>query len=488
MSRLLPRSLFGQTLLVLLAGLVISHAVGSWIYTADREQAVRAVGGFAAAQRIANLTRLIQDAPREWRERIVAALSDQSFTVSLSTQPPAITGSVEQDAAAQAIKEFLAAQIPSESASQPRVAVSAPTGSSLGGWTPMMMGPGSMMDRRGGGWNPMMGRMIDQMMAGRMDQMMAGLGSFRALHVALPLTDGQWLSFATALPDTGPGFSNQLLVSMAVMAVIILGVSIWAVRRVTAPLASLALAADRMGRDAAAPPLPEAGTIETRRASRAFNDMQIRLRKLIENRTRLLAAISHDLRTPLTLLRLRAENIENLKERTKMLSTIAEMDDMVAAVLQFAQDEAITEVRRPTDVTALLQSIVDDMADAGMPVTMEPAPPIVHDCRPNALKRAIRNLLDNAVKYGKVARAAINATSVAIEITIDDDGPGIPTEHLSRVFEPFYRADVSRSRDTPPGTGLGLAIALSIVQVHDGELMLANRAEGGLRAIVRLPQ
>lgn len=350
-----------------------------------------------------------------------------------------------------------------------------------------MMGPGSMMDRRGAGWNPMMARMMDQMMGGRMDQMMGGLGSFRDLHVAMPLTDGQWLSFATALPDTGPGFSSQFLVSMAIMAIIILGVSIWVVRRVTAPLASLALAAERMGRDVVRPPLPETGTIETRRASRAFNDMQTRLRNLIENRTRLLAAISHDLRTPLTLLRLRAENVENPQERAKMLSTIAEMDAMVAATLQFARDETTAEVRRPTDVTALVQSIVDDMGDAGMPVKMEPARPIVRDCRPNALKRAIRNLLDNAVKYGKAARAAIHETSAAIEITIDDDGPGIATQHLSRVFEPFYRADESRSRDRG-GAGLGLAIALSIVQAHDGQLILRNRSEGGLRATIKLPR
>lgn len=487
MSRFLPKSLFGQTLLVLLGGLIISHAVGSWIYTADREQAVRAVGGFAAAQRITNLTRLVEEAPPEWRERIVAALSDQTFTASLSAQPPAIAGSVEQDAAAQAIKEFLASQMPSGAASEPRVAVSSPSGPSLGGWTPMMMGPGSMMDGRGGGGNPMMGRMMDQMMTGRMDHMMAGLGSSRNLHVAMPLTDGRWLSFATALPDTGPAFSRQFLISMAVMAVVILGASIWAVRRVTAPLVSLALAAEQVGRDVAAPPLPETGTIEARRASRAFNDMQTRLRNLIENRTRLLAAISHDLRTPLTLLRLRAEEVENSQERARMLSTIAEMDAMVAATLQFARDETTTEVRRPTDVTALLQSIVDDMGDAGMPVTMEPARPIVYDCRPDALKRAIRNLLDNAVKYGKGARTAICATSSGIEITIDDDGPGIAPQHLPRVFEPFYRADESRSRETG-GAGLGLAIALSIAQAHNGELALANRTEGGLRATMNLPQ
>ena len=129
--------------------------------------------------------------------------------------------------------------------------------------------------------------------------------------------------------------------------------------------------------------------------------MQARLRSLIENRTRMLAAISHDLRTPLTLLRLRAENVENPQERDKMLATIAEMDSMIGATLQFARDEATTEPRRPTDIAALVQSIVDDMADAGMPVKMQPAESIVYDCRPDALKRAIRNLLDNAVKYGK---------------------------------------------------------------------------------------
>ena len=172
--------------------------------------------------------------------------------------------------------------------------------------------------------------------------MMHGLGGFRDLQVAMPLPDGQWLSFATNLPDTGPAFSRQFLVSMAVMAIIILGVSIWVVRRVTAPLASLAVAAERLGRDVTAPPLPETGTIETRQASRAFNDMQVRLRNLIENRTRLLAAISHDLRTPLTLLRLRAENVEDQQERDKMLATIAEMDSMIEATLNFARDESVS--------------------------------------------------------------------------------------------------------------------------------------------------
>jgi signal transduction histidine kinase len=456
MNRFLPKSLFGQTLLVLLAGLIVSHAVGSWIYTADREQAVRAVGGFAAAQRIANLTKLVEEAPREWRGRIIAALSDQSFRVSLSGQVPAIAAT-EDSTVAQVIRAFLAEQLLAGSGRQPRVSVSAPFGPPFGGIHPM--GPGPMMH---------------------------GFGGLRDLQVAMPLSDGQWLSFATALPDSGPAFSRQFLISMAIMALIILGVSTWAVRRVTAPLRSLAVAAERLGRDVTAPPLPETGSIETRQASRAFNEMQTRLRNFIDNRTRMLAAISHDLRTPLTLLRLRAENFENSQEREKMLSTLTEMDSMIDATLAFARDETISETRRPTDITSLLQSIVDDMSDAGLPVSMEPAGPVIYECQPVALKRAFTNLLDNAVKYGKSARAAINATPKAIEITIDDEGPGIAEQQLARVFEPFYRVEESRSRETG-GVGLGLAIAQSIVQAHGGVLALANRPTGGVRASLLLP-
>jgi signal transduction histidine kinase len=276
------------------------------------------------------------------------------------------------------------------------------------------------------------------------------------------------------------------MVSIAVMAIIILAVSAWAVRRVTSPLASLAAAAQRLGTDLSAPPMPESGTIELRQASHAFNTMQTRLRGLIENRTRMLAAISHDLRTPLTLLRLRTENVEDAQEREKMLATIAEMDQMIAATLQAARDEARIEARRRTDLTALLASAVDDMADAGLPVEMEPASPVIYECQPGALKRALTNLLDNAVKYGREARATIRSTPQAVEITIDDQGPGIPENELAHVFQPFYRVEGSRSRETG-GIGLGLAIALSVVEAHGGELTLANRPEGGLRACVKLP-
>ena len=465
MTRLLPKSLFGQTLLVLVAGLVVSLIAGSWIYSLDREQAVRAVGGLSTAQRITNLTKLVQDTPPEWRDRIVAGLSDQNFRVSISARPPAIAPNVEDTAVAQAIKEFLVDQLSLGPQRLPRVSASPLGGPMFGGMGPMMR-PGAMMHGFGG---------------------FGGFGGFRDLQVAVPLAGGQWLSFATALPEGGATFSRQFLLSMTMMAIVIFAVSFWAVRRVTAPLAAVSVAAERLGNDLNAPQMPETGTIETRQAARAFNTMQARLRGLIGNRTRMLAAISHDLRTPLTLLRLRAENVDNRQERDKMLATIAEMDAMVGVTLQLTRDEAATELLRPTDIAALVQSTVDDMADAGMPVDMQPVEPIVYDCRSDALKRAIRNLIDNAVKYGQAARVTIEATPKAIEITIDDDGPGIPEQELSRVFDPFYRLEQSRSRESG-GVGLGLAIAQSIVQAQRGELFLCNRPAGGLRARIALPR
>ncbi len=479
MTRFFPKSLFGQTLLILLVGLVVSHLIGAWIYAGAREQAVRAIGGFAAAQRVANLSRLVEEAPADWRSRIVAALSDSTFRVALSSEPPQLPRS-DAEGAAQAIADYVRQQLPNRSERQVRAAVlepaNRPSGAPFGPpfdqrpYPGPMGGPGSM----------------SMMMQGMMGPRFGAFGAWRGLQVAVQLSDEQWLSFVTTLPQGASSVSWQFIISMALMGVIVLAVSVWAVRRVTAPLGLLAGAADRLGRDVTAEPMAETGTIEMQRAARAFNRMQEGLRRLIESRTQMLAALSHDLRTPLTLLRLRTEEVTDTGERDKMLTTIGEMDEMIGTTLAFARDEVRAELRRRVDIAALLESVVDDMADAGLPVTMTPAAPLIHDCQPGALKRAITNLLDNAVKYGKRAQAAIATRGKTIEITIDDDGPGIADAELPRVFQPFYRVEDSRNRDTG-GTGLGLAIAQSIVQAHGGEITLANRAGGGLRAFIKLP-
>jgi signal transduction histidine kinase len=200
-----------------------------------------------------------------------------------------------------------------------------------------------------------------------------------------------------------------------------------------------------------------------------------------------MAAISHDLRTPLTILRLRAEAVENEQERDRMLATISEMDSMIETALQLARDEAANEPRKQVDLTALVQGIVEEMSSAGFPVRMRGAAPILYKCQPGALKRAIRNLLDNAVKYGKSASVGLHVAPRSIDIGIDDEGPGIPENELARVLEPFYRLEESRSRETG-GVGLGLAIARAIAQAHGGSVNLLNRPHGGLRAEIVLPR
>jgi signal transduction histidine kinase len=460
-NRLLPRTLVGQMILILLGGLVISHLVVGWIYSADRQQAVRAISGYAATQRIANLARLIDEAPEEWRGRIVAAANDTTLRVTLSAQPPANS---EGEADTQ-VQSDLAEQLPEALAARLRVVAAGAQSMPFGGFAR----PGMMM---GGG---MMG------------QPMHRPTLWRSLAASFQLTDGQYLSFTAILPASAPATSWQFLVALIAMSVVVVLSSIWAVRRVTAPLGTVIRAAERLGRDVNAPPIVEAGSREMRQAAHAFNDMQARLQRLLENRTRMLAALSHDLRTPLTLLRLRVEGQAEGDERERMLGNIGELDAMIDATLQFARDEAKSEPWRRTDVTALLAAIVDDMADAGLNVSMEPAVSEVLECQPGGLRRVLGNLLDNALKYGHSAHAALHATLSGIEITIDDGGPGIPDAELQRVFEPFYRLEQSRNRDTG-GTGLGLAIAQSIAQAHGGQITLANRPEGGLRATLTLPR
>jgi signal transduction histidine kinase len=483
MRRLLPDSLLGRMLLVLAAGLVASHAIGWWIYASDREAAVREIGGLAVAQRIANVARLVDDAPAEWRSRIIEASSDQTFRVALNEQKPALAPAEDAGPLVPAIKAYLVETLGLDAAHAPVVvgeAIARPSGRGRGlGWGRMMVRGGPSDDTSAGGGRGR-GRGGGHWMAG-------GPEALVALRVAIPLTSGQWMTVATALPEADPTYSRQFIVSMLAMAAVIIAVSIWAARWVTAPLAALAAAAQRLGRDVDAAPVAETGTREMRQASRAFNDMQIRLRETIRHRTRLLAAISHDLRTPLTSLRLRAETHPDAEERDKMLATIAEMTAMVSTTLQYARDETTAEPVRPTDLAALVASVVDDMVDAGKDVTVTPAASLVVACRPTALKRALRNLIDNAVQYGERARVSLHDAGDGVDLLVDDDGPGLPPDELTRVFQPFYRREESRSRDTG-GVGLGLAIARSLVEGHHGTLTLQNRPKGGLRACISLPK
>lgn len=265
----------------------------------------------------------------------------------------------------------------------------------------------------------------------------------------------------------------------------VLAVSLLAVRLATRPMQQLAAAADAFGSDLDAPPLAESGPVEVVRAAQAFNRMRQRLRTLIAERSRALQAVSHDLRTPLTRLRLRADLIDDEVLRGQLNADIDDMQAMVEATLDYLRGLQDQEPTQTIDIEALLQSLAADHQALGHDVLVVRIHAAPCPGRLSALKRALNNLIDNAVKYGGHARISAEDGIDGLRIDIDDQGPGIAPDQLDRVLEPYVRLESSRSRATG-GVGLGLAIARDVARMHGGGLRLHNRAAGGLRATLTL--
>lgn len=305
--------------------------------------------------------------------------------------------------------------------------------------------------------------------------------------VGIPQADGRWKVLRPA-PVFGLDIWQQRLALWFVVSVLVMApVAYVFARRLARPFGLFAAAAERLGRDPRAEPLSLTlnGTAEINVAARALNDMQDRLRRYVEDRTAMVGAIAHDLRTPLTRLRFRIENApEDL--RGKMAADIDQMEAMISAALTFVRDSSRAAVRTPLELSSLLESLCDEMAETGADTQVERGEKVVLEGDPLALRRLFTNLLDNAVKFGGRARTRIYREGGYAVVEIEDDGPGIPSADAERVFEPFYRREPSRSRQTG-GIGLGLAVARSIARGHGGDVALDNRPGGGLTARVRLP-
>ena len=257
-------------------------------------------------------------------------------------------------------------------------------------------------------------------------------------------------------------------------------------RRMTAPIAAFSKAAERLGRDPRAPPLDLKGSTEVNDAVNAFNQMQGRLSRYVEDRTAMIAAIAHDMRTPLTRLRFRIEGVPD-DVRAKLAADIDHMDEMISAALNFVRDSSQVGERVKLELSSLLETVVDEAAEIGVPASVTHTEKVVIEGDSLGLRRLIANLVDNAVKYGGVARASLRAAADFAVIEIEDDGPGVKIDEMERLFEPFYRHEPSRSRETG-GIGLGLAVVRTIARAHGGDVTLQNRPEGGLIARVMLPR
>lgn len=303
--------------------------------------------------------------------------------------------------------------------------------------------------------------------------------------LAIPLDDGRWLTVRSGLP-VPTAWNRMAVLAFGLTLAAIIVMVVFTVRWQTRSLRLLADSAERFGRGETVGPVREFGPGEVVSAIRAFNTMQERLSRFVHDRLKLLGSISHDLRTPLTTLRLKAEFIDDDDTRDGIVATIDELTTIAEATLAFTRAEATSEETKSIDLGALVAEVAEGFQLGDRPVSVEPAPELPYACRPVSLKRAVRNLVENALRYGGCARVRIERDGGMALIIVDDDGPGIPVSRVEEAFQPFVRLEESRSVETG-GIGLGLSIARSIVKAHGGTLTLTNRPEGGLHAVVALP-
>jgi len=468
MAGLWPRSLFGRLVGVLMLGLVLAQGLSAWINWAERDRLLLRATGLQPVQRVADIVRLLDSLDPPERERVVKVLNTPPLVVTLDRAP------LPDDAppAAAAHAAMFAAMLGAELGDGRALRVAARAAPAAGG-------------AEGSTWAEHHDAMADRPGAGMRGRRFAPGGVSLVTQVAL--RDGRWVSFDTRLPRESASLPLRLLLTLGVLLAAVLVLSFIAVRWLSRPLRTLADAAEALGKNIHRPPLPEDGPTEVRQAAQAFNTMQSRLVRYIEDRTQVLAAMSHDLKTPLTRLRLRAELLDDDDLRQRFELDLREMEAMVTDALAALRGLDGPTLSLPVDVMALLEALQADNGEMGRVVVIagQASAPLLGD--PARLKRCIANLIDNAVLYGQRAAVEVEDTPQALTLRIRDDGTGIPEALLERVFDPFYRLEASRSRDTG-GTGLGLSIARNIARAAGGDLTLHNRPEGGLEAQLVLPR
>ena len=475
--RLAPRSLFARMVLVLLAGLVVAQLLSFAVHWRERGEFMTRSMGMRSAARIADIIELLDSIQPAERAKIVTVFSSPPLRISLDE--PALVPQVGDEEKEEQAAQFTAA-----------------LKRTLGNGIALVVLVSDAPLRPGYGKGPgmMSGRAKAEMEAGGAGPGeppgFGGPGPRRfgvSFIVQARLNDGALITFNSRQPQESVAWPYQLLLSLAVLLAVVIAVTLFAVRWVTRPLNTLAAAAQSLGEDINRPPLDERGPLEVSRAARAFNAMQQKLSKFISDRTRIFAAMSHDLKTPITRLRLRAELLDDAELRAKFVKDLEEMEAMVSAALDFMRGVDQQSPAQPVDVMALLESLQADAREIGSDVTVEGMVQAPFRGHAQTLKRCLSNLIDNAVKYGQRATIAVTDTPGELGIVVRDEGPGIPEAELERVFEPFHRLEASRNRATG-GSGLGLTIARNIARAHGGELTLRNRPAGGLEAVLTLPR
>lgn len=451
LSKWRPDGLASRFTLLLTVALVVANLVALGLMTVERQRLDRDAFQSREVERIISLLPAIEAAAPELRRRIARDSSTRLSRVDVRPEP--IVSAAARDKASASLTAELAAALPDRDV---RAAIR-------------------------------VGARRDDVGDDRADR-----GSHHdartviAVSIALAGPEGartQWLNMVSRGRATRPpGIESEVfLLVLGVSLICVLGVGLVFVRRLTRPLGALAQAARAAGQGDRTAKAPETGAREMREAARAFNAMQSEISQFDAERMRMLAAVGHDLRTPMTSLRIRAEMVEDEEQRTAMIRTLDEMTVMAAGLVTYAREGHDGEQKVEVDLEALLAPLC---AERGAQFKAQAHPKITG--RPVGLGRAIGNLIDNALRYGGAASVTLAATRTDALVTVDDTGPGIAPDRLEDMFQPFVRGDTSRNLDTG-GAGLGLSITRTIIAGHGGTIALENRAGGGLRARVSLP-
>jgi len=447
LRRLWPDTVASRAILILIAALLGFHALGYWAWRVGADTLAASASDRALAARMLSISRAVAGVSGDAeRSRVAHDLSDASLEAHWSRVGLTLDNGTDDERAGM-MAARLREQAPGLGAEALRIGFAAAGTHNHGG---------------GAVWRHMM------------------LASLR-------LDDGSWVNFSISTLEPGSYEGWGAFAMMICVGVAIIGVAVLLLRWATWPLRELALAAERFSIDQAPQPLAETGPVEVRRAARAFNTMQERIQRLVTERMQAMAAVSHDLRTPITRLRLRAELLEDAATRRLVDADLGEMETMIDSTLAYLRGGKSDERMRPLDLAPVVETIVDEFQDQGRDVSLSGvgSAPVLGQAP--SLKRAFSNLIGNALKYGDVARVSVAAAAGHFTVTVEDQGPGIPAEARQRVFEPFVRLEESRSRETG-GSGLGLTIARAVIVAHGGEISLEDRPGGGLRVVVSIPK
>lgn len=443
-----PRSIRGQLVVLLLLALAVVQCFSIWLFIEERRNSILATLAKDGTSRVLTVADALETAPADRHSAIVSAAESLDFRLSIDDR------ALSDDPGADPLA-FLAEHVRSVLATSSQRSVR------------VALVEGRAMSAGQAGSSPQDDEDPSE------------------LAISAALRDGRWLN---ARIDTGgpplqwawPALASMLLTGAAVIVVV------WMlVGRISRPLRLLAENAERLGRGGAVQPVKGAGPDEVRRLTTTFDEMADRLTRLLAERATMLAALGHDLRSPITAMRLRLEMIDDEETRERMGNCLDEMQTLVESALALARGANAAEAVSRVDLGQMLAQLVDELRETGGRASLSAAQGVIVEARPASLKRALRNIADNAIRYGGAACITLRGTKAIADIIVDDEGPGIPVHERGRIFEPFVRLEASRSRDTG-GLGLGLAISKMAIESNGGSLRAEDAPQGGARFVVSL--